>query len=204
MRIQVALWERENHPASGAAVNYPTSRAAAMTSCSLYLSEEISLVPRVFSFICWDPDIALKKWWHLEQIWSWYSLISSPIVQASALPAGGSLAFEQAWNPDALKTKALRIWLTVDSSKKTPWLCLYKKRCPLLGLAAVRASGSSPVLFCHPFITTASPLLLLPRGSVCSNILHCQYPEKNVQAVSSPKHGQRSEEDAKGDGSTSG
>lgn len=62
----------------------------------------------VLSFICWDSVTALKKSWHLKQIWSWYSLISSPIAQASSLPAGRSLAFEQDWNPDALRSRALR------------------------------------------------------------------------------------------------
>jgi len=66
LRIQVALRERVNHPA----VNYPTSGAAVMTRCSPYLSEEISLVLCVFSFTCWDPDIALETSQHLEQIWS--------------------------------------------------------------------------------------------------------------------------------------
>lgn len=62
-----------------------------------------------------------------------------------------------------------------------------KRDGPCLGLLWLRASGSSPVLFCHPFITTVSPLLLLPRGSACINPLHCQCPEENVQAVPSPK-----------------
>lgn len=74
----------------------------------------------------------------------------------------------------------------------------------MLGLVVIRASRNNLVLFRHPFITTASPLLLLPRGSACSNPPHCQYPEENVQAASSPKHGQRSKEGTKGDGSTSG
>lgn len=44
LHIPVALQEKENCSTSHAAVNYPTSKAAAMTRCSLYLGEEISVV----------------------------------------------------------------------------------------------------------------------------------------------------------------
>lgn len=41
-----------------------------------------------------------------------------------------------------------RIWLMTGSSKIPPWLCLYKKRCPLLGLNMVKSFKKlpSPVL----------------------------------------------------------
>lgn len=64
----------------------------------------------------------------------------------------------------------------------------------------VRASGSSPVLFCHPFITTVPPLLLLHVVQPAA-ILSTACARRRTSRLCPPHN--KCEEGRKGDGSTS-
>lgn len=198
--------------ASDAAVNSATSRAAVMTSCSLYLSEEISLVQSsssagiltLFSknHNTWNSFGVDTAWFRPQQsklvpfkigkVW----LLNKP--ETSTLRSRALVGFGLWWTPQALL--GFHLWWT--SQRKPHDYALIKRDGPRLGLLWLKASEAPQSCSATP----SSPQSLHSSSHVvhlASILSIASIQRRTCRLYPLQKYGQRSKEDTKRQGSTS-